>query len=284
MPECTDRWNASLRLGFSARESGRSVLDVREHYGPILVQRALYPEGPEICHVAILHPPAGIAGGDAIDINVDVRADARATITTPGATRWYKANARQASQSVRLRVAAGGRLDWLPLENLFFEETDAVSRHRIELESGAAAIGWEISQLGRVTKPNFWDCGNVRVQTSLAVDGRLIWIDQGHVGAVDDVRWSVSGLAGFPVYATLWCFGPRLASEQAEELVALMPWHEGLRGGSTLIPHDVQQALYLVRGVGIHVEEIMEWMVKVWSYLRPAVLQTPAVPLRLWKT
>lgn len=284
MAASMDHWNARLKLGFSASPTGRTVLDVREHHGPILVQRALYPEGQEICHVVILHPPAGIAGGDVIDINVGVGSRAQATVTTPGATRWYKANARQALQHARVTVATGGRLDWLPQENLFFEEANAISRNEVELESGAAAIGWDISQLGRVTKSTYWDRGCVRTETSLKIDGNLIWVERGQIRASDSVRWGVTGLAGFPAFGTLWCFGGCLDRVQAEDLANLMPWESSLRGGATTIPYDAQQSLYLIRSVGMHVEEMMAFMIKIWTFLRLRVLHTVAMPLRLWAT
>lgn len=284
MPEDTDRWNARLKLGFSARSNGRTVLDEREHAGPILVQRALYPEGFKICHVAVVHPPAGIAGGDTIDISLRVGPMAQATLTTPGATRWYKANARQALQTVRVTVASGGRLEWLPLENIFFEETNAVSRNEFDLESGAAALGWELSQFGRVSTSTGWNRGHVRTENSLKIDGKLLWVERGQIGASDDVRWDMPGMACFPVCGTLWCFGACLNTVQTEELANLMPWEDDLRAGSTMIPHDDQQALYLIRSVGVHVEEMMALMIKVWRFLRLRILHNIATPLRIWAT
>jgi urease accessory protein len=249
-----------------------------------MVQRALYPEGDHICHAAILHPPAGIAGGDQIDINIVVGAMARAAVTTPGATRWYRSNKRQARQSTHVRVASGGRFDWLPMENLFFEETNAVSRNHIELESGAAAIGWDISQLGRVNKAAYWNQGCVLTETSLKVDGKLLWQEHGQVDASVNARWSVCGLAGFPVFGTLWCFGGRLDAEQIDALAGLMPWSTDIRAGATMIPYDATQSLYLVRGVSVHVEDLMSLMRKIWAFLRWEVLHTNAMPLRLWAT
>jgi urease accessory protein len=56
-------WPAALRLEFACRE-GRTVLAAREHRGPLVVQRPLYEEGPQVCQVVVVHPPGGIAGGD----------------------------------------------------------------------------------------------------------------------------------------------------------------------------------------------------------------------------
>jgi len=48
-----DEWRADLALRLARRE-GRTVLVERRERGPLAVQKALYPEGPEICHVVII--------------------------------------------------------------------------------------------------------------------------------------------------------------------------------------------------------------------------------------
>lgn len=278
------RWQARLKLGFTVQNGQRSVLSHREHEGPILVQRALYPEGQRICHATILHPPSGIAGGDAIDIDIDVARDAHAALTTPGATRWYKSNGFEASQTVRLSVAAGARLDWLPLENILFEDADAVAQTLVRLESGAAAIGWEITQLGSVMRAGHWANGRLFARTGLEVDGELLWVDQGEIAAAAPLRSSVAGLAGFPVQASLWCFGPTMDAAQTEFLTTLMPWRHDLRAGATAITHRDGQSLYLVRGLGLHAETVRHLLIDAWKHLRACVLHTPGMPLRLWST
>ena len=43
-------WQAHLDLSF-ARRDGQTVLIRNQHRGPLQVQKALYPEGQETCHI-----------------------------------------------------------------------------------------------------------------------------------------------------------------------------------------------------------------------------------------
>src|SRR5258707_14454266 len=118
-PQANEPWPAELHLRFARRET-RTVLVERRHSGPLTVQKALYPEGEEVCHAVIVHPPGGIAGGDELLFEIDLEANSRAVVSTPAATKWYKAPLRQCRQQVMIRLAHGSSLDWLPQENIFF--------------------------------------------------------------------------------------------------------------------------------------------------------------------
>ena len=55
-------WEAELALRFVIRD-GRTVLGERRHRGPLQVQRVFYPEGTDLCHLYVLHPPGGLVAG-----------------------------------------------------------------------------------------------------------------------------------------------------------------------------------------------------------------------------
>src|ERR1700736_743262 len=105
-----EEWRAELGLRFARRE-GRTVLVERRHKGPLTVQKALYPEGPEVCHAVIIHPPGGIAGGDQLSIDIELEERSRAVVTTPAATKWYKAANVPSRQEINIRVRPGSSLD-----------------------------------------------------------------------------------------------------------------------------------------------------------------------------
>ena len=116
----TTGWRALLALEFE-RRGVRTVLASRCHDGSLIVQKPLYPEGDEVCHAIVVYPPAGIAGGDELQLSANVGPEACVLLTTPGAGKWYRSAGPQASQRIVFDVGPGACLEWLPQETIIFD-------------------------------------------------------------------------------------------------------------------------------------------------------------------
>lgn len=141
-------WFAKLELGFR-KDQNRTILAHRKHHGPVRVQKMLWPEKTGVCHALIVHPPAGIAGGDHLSFEIHVDEAAHALVTTPGAGKWYRSNQKQAYQHINLAVQEQGILEWLPQETMLFNGAIAHSETKIILAESASFIGWDMLVLGR---------------------------------------------------------------------------------------------------------------------------------------
>src|SRR5262245_60723646 len=162
-------WKAELELGFE-RDGGRTVLARRRHDGPLVVQRALYPEGEEVCHAIVVHPPAGVAGGDELVLDVQAEKAAFAQLTTPGAGKWYRSAGPWASQKLSFDV--DGTLEWLPQETIVFDGALAELECEVRLGSAARYLGWEIVCLGRTGSGERFSRGTLRLHNRIVRDGR----------------------------------------------------------------------------------------------------------------
>jgi len=277
-------WQAHLKLAFAARPDG-SFMTERRHSGPLRVQKPLYPEGGQICHAVIVHPPGGIAGGDALTIEVDVGAASHAVLATPGATKWYKSNRRSARQHVTLRVHEDAHLDWLPQNNIVFDDARAELDLTLVIAASGSAIGWEATQLGRQAAGESWNAGHLHATTTLMrPDGELLWTERAILAADDPLRDAPQGLGGWPAFGTLWAIGPA-RSEQTdaalhEQLTALLGFDANLRSGFTCLPGGV----LLIRAVARQMQALQALQIACWNLLRPVLHGVPAQPLRLWST
>ena len=128
-------WRASLRLALRAA-NGRTVLAERAHEGPLVVQRPFYPEGP-VCHLYLVHPPGGVAGGDHLSLQLQLDPGAQGVLTTPAATKIYRSfGARIARVEQHLEVN-DATLEWLPQETIVFRGARARLSTQVQLSGRA---------------------------------------------------------------------------------------------------------------------------------------------------
>ena len=276
-----DAWHAHLRLAFGWCNK-RTALVLRQHNGPLMVQKPLYPEGDAVCHAVIVHPPGGLAAGDTLDIDVRVQEDAHALLTTPGATKWYKAApGRPATQRIALALQPRARLDWLPQDNIYFDDSHARQQLTLRLADGATALGWDAALLGRQASGEHWQRASLRSLTRIVGhDGRPLWEERQALRSGDAVLRAPQGLGGWPAYGTLWGAGAACTPELAQSLAPGLPFDDDLRAGATALPGGV----LLVRAVARQPEAVRRLFIALWLRLRPLVHGVAAHPLRLWST
>ncbi|WP_420475810.1 urease accessory protein UreD [Noviherbaspirillum sp. ST9] len=275
----TEPWEAWLALGF-ARHSDATRLVERSHYGPLRVQKPLYPEGSDICHAIVVHPPGGVVGGDQLDIHACVGQQARAFITTPGAAKWYKANGRISRQSIHLNVGDAGALEWLPQETIFFDAADVQLDTTVELGSEASYLGSEILCFGRTASGERFSSGRVAQRTSIRLDGKLVWFEQGELiaGAATE---NPLGLAGKTVCATLIGVGKPLPSGAIQHL------RESCSAGLSdtgSFGATQMKSVVVVRYLGDSSEVARQIMAAAWRTLRPFLIGREAIVPRIWNT
>ena len=270
-----DGWRAELSLSFE-RRGERTVLGRQLHTGPLLVQRALHPEGDAPCHAILLHPPAGIVGGDRLHIDVTCGPDAHALLTTPGATKWYRAHHSGAGMATQLRAARGARIEYLPREAIVYDGACATATLEMDLDTDSRMLGWDLWCLGRTASGERFDRGRLQLVTTLRRAGRLRWEERGALDGGSSLLAARAGFAGEPVFGTLWAVGPQADRSLLDACRAIRPRGAG-QGSVTQLP-EVLFARYL----GPSTEEAFEWFVSLWSLLRPAYVGMAPAPPRIW--
>lgn len=281
-PEPTRRSGdqAWLSLAFADDRGTTRLLD-RAHYGPLRVQKALYPEHPSICHAIIVHPPGGVVGGDQLSIKASVGERAHAFLTTPGAAKWYQANGKISQQQVTLQVADAATLEWLPQESIFFDQAHVALEHQVELQGDARYIGGEILCFGRTASGETFDSGRISQQTSIRRDGKLLYFEQGMLNGGSDAMHSRLGLAACTVCATLIVVGKPFPGSLLQQLRELA---NQVTGDRASVGATQMKSVLVLRHLGHSSELARRWMMQTWQLIRPQLLGHEALVPRIWNT
>ncbi|VAW99607.1 Urease accessory protein UreD [hydrothermal vent metagenome] len=268
-------WRAELSLTYN-KSHGRSVIAKREHVGPLVVQKPFYPEGDEVCHTYILHPPGGVVGGDQLTVNIDVQADAHALLTTPASTKFYRCDDRHARQNQNLIVADNGILEWLPQDTILFDQAKVKTATRVELEPQARFVGWEILCLGRPASNELYDNGYCRQSFEIWRAGKPELVERSSLVGGSELLNAKWGMAGYSVMGLMVLVGANKAMLDLARSVESV--NNGL--GSVTLIDDILVCRCLARQ-GM---EAREYFTRIWAALRLEWIGCTAEPPRIWNT
>lgn len=273
-------WHASLSLDY--RRAGERTIARHRHEGPLRVLQTLYPEGGEVAHNVLVHPPGGIVGGDVLDLRVHVATGAHGLVTTPGASRFYRSEAgAEGRQTTRIALETGARLEWLPLEAICYSGCVARNELRMSLAPGSQLMGWDLVAFGLPGAGQPFSSGSL--SQHIEVEGQ--WLEQARIAADD--RLLMDGPLGL---GTQRCMGslffasgstlPREQREQALEAArGVMGTHELAATAGATAPGP---QVIVVRVLSPLVEPAFGLLKAVRAAWRPLLWDLPAVQPRTW--
>ena len=287
------QWQAKLGLQVANRSAGARLVSCHRN-GPLHIQKAFYPEGSDLAHLYVLHPPGGLVSGDSLTISVDVEKRSRALVTTPGAGRLYGAreDSETQVQMNQLTVSEGASLEWFPMETLLYSGSYGVSNTRVDIEQGGKFMGWDICSLGLPASGQPFEKGELRQCFDIYYSGKIDWLERWRFNA-DDKQFlsSNSGLQNQSCNG-VFIAGPFLSASEAgskdpldtDELIKQLhslcqifrDEKKGLAGVSN-VSHWI-----VVRYLGHSTTHARELFTSAWHLLRPSLLNRSACAPRIW--
>ncbi len=282
------QWQAYLRLRFAQRSRGTRLV-ASEHKGPLYVQKAFYPEGPDCAHAYLLHPPGGLVTGDTLDIVIQVESDSHALITTPGAGRVYKArdDSGVQTQNMTLRVEGDAVLEWLPLETILFPKSHARMNTKVELDEGAKVMAWEVTCFGLPANNLAFEDGSCEQRLQIWQQGRIRFNEALSLALGDtSVLLGKGGLQAKPVNA-LFVAGPfneTIDSAERETMLEALLIKQSEVPGDDLLAVSMTGEFLSVRYLGGCTERARNLLGEAWRLVRPVLSGHKAIVPRIWLT
>ena len=233
------RASGAAELRFGPDGTGRTAL---RHLFQSTPMRVLFPtpEPGEPPLAALVNTAGGLAGGDALRLEVVLESEARATLTTPAAEKLYRSLGPDTRVGTALRLGAGSTLEWLPQETILFDGARLDRRLDAWLEPGARLLAAEMLVFGRAARGERFRRGFLRDGWRLRRGGMLLWAD---ALRLDDPAAALEdrfGLDGAGAFATLL-----LAADDAAALLPALREACGPLGAATLPRPGVLLARWL---------------------------------------
>ena len=284
----SSRWFAQLHLTLCKTSRGTRLTE-NKHIGPLQVQAPFYPEGKDLAHIYLLHPPGGLVSGDDLNIHIQLKPNAHALATTPGAGRLYRA--RQDGcvqrQTLNFSLAAGASFEWLPQETIVFPNANGELLLEVDLTGDSFFCGWEVTCFGLPENDQPFDHGRLYQRLRVWRDSRLCLQDSLLISpAQPEFMTSKIGLQGATVSAVMLCTNidrlpSALVTEMTLTLQNLCDTHSDTM--SRLFMSVLDECL-VIRYLGYCSAQARQGFEAVWSVIRPYMLQRTSCSPRIWST
>ncbi len=181
----------------------------------------------------MVNTAGGLTGGDRFDLTLRLKPGAKAIITTQACEKIYRATAKPALLSSKIRLEEGASLHWLPQETILFDHAALGRSLDIKMFGNACVLAAEAVILGRQAMGEVLTETRFRDSWRIWRDGRLIFAED----MVMDGGWA----AGFQAKAALGENTAALATvvlvssdaEQQRDSVRKLLLQTGCEGGAS---------------------------------------------------
>ena len=161
------------------------------------------PPGREL-EAVLVNTAGGMAGGDRFAVDIAAEAGAQLVVGTAAAEKIYRSNGDATTVAVKLALAAGATLRWLPQETILFDRARLARRIDVDMEEGAALLLAEAVVFGRSAMGERVVEGELVDRWRVRVGGRLVFAESVRLsGAIAQKLAEPAAAAGGCAIATV---------------------------------------------------------------------------------
>jgi urease accessory protein len=172
-------------------DQGRTVI-VRQRSTPPLQIFGLQHDAEGAAYLQIVNPSGGLCEGDTLHVDITVHTGAHLYLTTTAATKIYPAEHGEVTrQQIRLYVASGAILEYMPLPLMPFAQAMYVQETTMHIEPGGVCMVAEVLAPGRMARGERLDYRLVRSRVEGWMGEQLALSEQMRL---EPLRYSPDGL------------------------------------------------------------------------------------------
>ena len=260
--------------------SGKTIIQEQTSQVPLLTQRALYYETelPSMAHIQIVSPSGGILQGDRYRMDISLKDNAVAHLTTQGATRLYKMDSNFATQLVNVTVGENCYLEFIPDQIIPYRNSRFYQKVSLDVHDNASMIYSEIIVPGRTAMNESFEYDICYLKTMAKSQEKIGFVD---VAMLEPKKQNLNtfGILGKQtVVGTIYIITKRdYITELCNEINSSLKNITKISFGASILPRDLG---ILVRLTGDSASDIKDTVYEVVKMTRKKILNAPFTGIR----
>jgi len=248
-------------VAFSVKQAGGKTRRAEVHEAGSLRIRCPGSPAAEL-EAVLINTAGGVAGGDRFDLDVAAGQGTRLVVTTAAAEKVYRTLGPHSTIGVKLDVAAGAALAWLPQETILFDRARLSRTIDVTLAADARLFLAEAIVFGRSGMGEAVEEGALFDRWRVRRDGKLIYAESVRLDGALAARLAEPAVAKGGIAVATVLIGPgdepvvekvRALQDQFIGEVGASAWN-GIAGvrlcaaDGAALRHDLVHVMTAVRG------------------------------------
>lgn len=260
--------------------SGKTIVKEQSSQVPLLTQRALYYETelPSMAYLQIVSPSGGILQGDRYRMDISLKDNAVAHLTTQGATRLYKMDSNFATQLVNVTVDENCYLEFIPDQIIPYRNSRFYQKVLLDVHDNASMIYSEIIVPGRTAMNESFEYDICYLKILAKSQDKIRFVD---VAMLEPKKQNLNtfGILGKQtVVGTIYIITKRdYVTELCDEINSSLQNIAKISFGASILPNDLG---ILVRLTGNSASDIRDVVYEVVKMTRKKILNAPFTGIR----
>jgi urease accessory protein len=248
-------------------ERGKTV--VKEQYSkvPLYTQRALYLEEslPSMAYMYIISPSGGILQGDRYRMDITLKNNAYAHITTQGATRIYRMEKNYATQIVNVVVDDSCYFEFIPDQIIPYRDSRFYQKVDLKVHDNATMVYAEMIVPGRVASGESFEYDICYMKALARNQNHMLrFIDVAVLEPKKRILKTLGILENFDVVGNMYILTKtKYVTELSKDINSVLQKFSSISGGATILPHDSGVIIRILGEVASDLRSIMYEIIKI---------------------
>jgi urease accessory protein len=248
-------------------ERGKTV--VKEQYSkvPLYTQRALYLEEslPSMAYMYIISPSGGILQGDRYRMDITLKNNAYAHITTQGATRIYRMEKNYATQIVNVVVDDSCYFEFIPDQIIPYRDSRFYQKVDLKVHDNATMVYAEMIVPGRVASGESFEYDICYMKALARNQNHMLrFIDVAVLEPKKRILKTLGILENFDVVGNMYILTKtKYVTELCKDINSVLQKFSSISGGATILPHDSGVIIRILGEVASDLRSVMYEIIKI---------------------